>query len=49
MIQVCKLRNRWMNQNNSFYEVQFQSDDNINVIACSIKTLKKLYDILGVN
>ena len=48
MIQVGELRKRWLNQNNLFFEVQFLLEDHMNVIPCSIKTLKGLYDISGV-
>jgi F-type H+-transporting ATPase subunit a len=44
----AELRKRWLNQKNSFFEVQFLSEDNMNIIPCSIKTLKGLYDISGV-
>ena len=33
------------NQNNSFLKVIFLLEDNMNVIPCSINTLKGLYDI----
>lgn len=48
ILQVAELRKRWLNQKNSFFEVQFLSEDNMNIIPCSIKTLKGLYDISGV-
>lgn len=48
ILQVAELRKRWLNQNNTFFEVQFLSEDNMNIIPCSIKTLKGLYDISGV-
>jgi F-type H+-transporting ATPase subunit a len=32
----------------TFFEVQFLSEDNMNITPCSIKTLKGLYDISGV-
>ncbi|KEH17709.1 ATP synthase F0, A subunit [Medicago truncatula] len=48
IFQVAELRKRWLNQKNSFFEVQFLSEDNMNIIPCSIKTLKGLYDISGV-
>jgi F-type H+-transporting ATPase subunit a len=37
-----------LNQKNSFFEVQFLSEDNMNITPCSIKILKGLYDISGV-
>jgi hypothetical protein len=48
MLQVAELRERWLNQKNSFFEVQFLSEDTMNIMPCSIKTLKGLYDISGV-
>jgi F-type H+-transporting ATPase subunit a len=32
----------------TFFEVQFLSEDNMNITPCSIKILKGLYDISGV-
>ncbi|KAL5676242.1 hypothetical protein ACJX0J_012373 [Zea mays] len=48
ILQVAELRKRCLNQKNSFFEVQFLSEDNMNITPCSIKTLKGLYDISGV-
>ncbi|KAL6599068.1 hypothetical protein ACP70R_045943 [Stipagrostis hirtigluma subsp. patula] len=48
ILQVAELRKRWLNQKNSFFEVQFLSEDNMNITPCSIKILKGLYDISGV-
>ncbi|KAJ1256729.1 hypothetical protein BS78_K322700 [Paspalum vaginatum] len=45
ILQVAELRKRCLNQNNSFFEVQFLLEDNMNITPCSIKTLKGLYDI----
>ncbi|KAL5676162.1 hypothetical protein ACJX0J_012293 [Zea mays] len=47
ILQVVELRKRCLNQKNSFFEVQFLSEDNMNITPCSIKTLKGLYDISG--
>ncbi|KAL5681215.1 hypothetical protein ACJX0J_007600, partial [Zea mays] len=64
ILQVAELRKRCLNQKNSFFEVQFLSEDNMNITTffevqflsednmnitpCSIKILKGLYDISGV-
>lgn len=48
MIRVGELRKRWLNQKNFFFEVPFLLEEHMNVLPCSIKTLKGLYDISGV-
>ena len=49
MMKVDELRKRWLNQNNSiFFEVLFLPEGDMNVTPCSIKTLKRLYDISGI-
>jgi hypothetical protein len=45
---IAELRKKCLNQNNFFFEVQFLSEDNMNITPCSIKKLKGLCDISSV-
>jgi hypothetical protein len=46
--KVAEFTDRWLNQKKSSFEVQFLSENNMNITPCSIKTLKGLYDISDV-